>query len=114
MQLELKLNVVCPAETEADSEQMPIETTSSQPCSKPNVGGSFHFKGICSIYYLERGNVFSFKKSQTKYKIKHKEFNENGSSYLYYTTLDDDAEISFEMKDKGKENNVCWWFWYAE
>lgn len=86
----------------------------TEPCSKPHIGGSFYFKGICSLFYLERDNIFSFKKSQTKFRIRHKEFNENGTSYLYYTQLNDDAELSFEMNDSGRKNNVCWWVWYND
>ena len=35
-----KLNIVCPTQMKHNSDKMTIAPTSSQPCSKPNVGGS--------------------------------------------------------------------------
>jgi hypothetical protein len=32
---------ICPAQMKHNSDKMNIAPTSSQPCSKPNVGGSF-------------------------------------------------------------------------
>lgn len=109
MQLKLKLNDVCPAERKADSELLPIAPTSSQPCCKPYVGSSFLFKGLWPLFYLERKDIFSFKKKSEKYRIASKEYNENGTSFIYYDTLDNDGLKSFEMKNKGRDNNVCWW-----